>query len=76
MTLAGADTTLGEMANDTKVQLEKGRQLDFTCSWPTPVEAALPSANRLGVMPNMEASAIDSQVPLSNRKVGLVIIST
>lgn len=35
MTLAGADTTLGEMANDTKVQLEKGRQLDFTCSWPT-----------------------------------------
>lgn len=76
MTLAGADTTLGEMANDTKVQLEKGGQLDFTCSWPTPVEAALPSANRLGVMPNMEDSAIDSQVLLSNRKFGLVIIST
>lgn len=66
--MADADTTLQEIANDTEVQIEKGRQLGFTCSWPTPVEAALTSVESFKAMPNMEACAggeIGSHVPLS-----------
>lgn len=68
--LADANTFLEEMTNDTEVQIEKGRRLDYICSWPSPMEAVLTSrsADSFGVMPNMEACAwddIDSHVPLS-----------
>lgn len=34
--LVDANTTQREMINDTEVQIEKSRRLDYTCSWPIP----------------------------------------
>lgn len=65
--LADANTTLGEMANDTVVQIEKGRRLDYTCSRPIP-RWKLSWHGLKASGPNMESYAWDDKgfhVPLS-----------